>query len=200
MSIGDFVDWKLIAIFIVASLAFGVIIGLLVNEATKLKARINPETFQFLDKGDYVSIGSGKDLPERNSFLFLFLNAFKDDSFVIVKSEPQNVISETFYNQLGDSVKVTYRDNKCIRTEYPSSPMYTINCFIPLVGGFFCGLVIPALLYQLGIEETSGFGIVVNEVLYYGIHLFLAGLISYLTFYVIPSWISLFNRTSQSQA
>ena len=77
-----------------------------------------------------------------------FLNAFKDYSFVIVERDRQTVISETFYNQLGDRVKVTYRDNKYIGTQsfFLSWPMYAINCLIPLLGGFLCGIVIPGVL------------------------------------------------------
>ncbi len=183
---------RLVACIILLCLFLGFLSGFIIKNTAKLRARLDRETYQIIQKNEYKSVKYEGD----SSFLFEFtlFNIMKDYSFVIVEKEQGEVISERFYNVLGDAAKVSYRDTGSVTITNLSTPLYTTTCLIPLILGFFGSFVFPCLFLET-IQKNVSESVqnIVDYIIYYSFHLFYAGIFSYFFFFVFPLWLSLFS-------
>jgi hypothetical protein len=140
----------------------------------------SPDRYQIHTHGQYQSPEYGRIWPDA-SMEFLGLS---QPIYVKVEKKQDEVISESFYSIFGSVTVVNYDKGKFSNSISGVflSPLYTINCFLPLVLGCFSVMILAILRGDdLRIFETA-------------VHSSCMGIMNFFGFYLAPQVISVFIR------
>jgi hypothetical protein len=140
----------------------------------------NPDRYQIHTHGQYRSPEYGKIWPHA----FMEFLGLSQPVYVKVEKQQDEVISENFYSIFGSITVVNYdegRFSNAIAGVF-LSPLYTINCFLPLVLGCLSVMILAILRGDdLRIFETA-------------VHSSCMGIMNFFGFYLAPQVISVFIR------
>jgi hypothetical protein len=140
----------------------------------------NPDRYQIHAHGQYRSPEYGKIWPDA----FMEFLGLSQPIYVKVEKQQDEVIAESFYSVFGSITVVNYDKGKFSNSISGVffSPLYTVNCFLPLILGCLSVMALAILRGDdLRIFETA-------------VHSSCMGIMNFLGFYLAPQMISVFIR------
>lgn len=139
------VSHKLCLKIFALTFSLGLAVGLFNHGLAQYQAWQSPERYSIYSPGEYVSPQYGNDWPDSfQEFLGL-----SHPIRVRVEHNNGGLVSETYYSAFGSSRKTNYENGDLVSTggSILSSPLYLINCVIPLAGSWF------SLMFGLAIAD-----------------------------------------------
>jgi len=143
--------------YMAVELIFGVLVGIISKEVIKSNAK-NSSNMQVFSSSEYRSIAYENNFPKLN-----FFNIFNlKPKLIIVHYDKDQVTREDFYTILGDRTTAIYQNGSFNNSywEIWGLPIYICTAVIPLLIGFFLGIVfsfVPSLNAFFTYLFVSGF-------------------------------------------
>jgi hypothetical protein len=130
------IQGKLIAKIFAITFVMGLVFGGVNHGIAHYQAWQNPDRYHIYLPGQYSSPDPNNGWPDPG---FEFLGLSKP-TYVLTEGLPDGLFMEKYYSILGSFTEVRYRGRKWIGTGggslFLSSPIYSVNCLLPTVGGF----------------------------------------------------------------
>jgi hypothetical protein len=183
---------KLIAKIFIITLLIGLSLGLMNHGIARYQVFQKPYQYQIYIPGQYKSPEYGEIWPDA----FMEFLGLSQPVYVKVEKNQGEVISETFYSIFGSMKVANYSRGEWIgsKSSFLSSPLYLINCILPLVLGWIFIIISLSFGQKKLTNPNSHFIRLGHKLFTIAVNSSFMGFVNYLSFYLTANGVSVLIR------